>query len=84
MMKLIPQWKKVWLMYSTHALILAALAPVIVSEMFKYMEEPVPHWLKPFVAVFIAISGIIGRVVQQFPANQQPESSNEDPEDKTT
>lgn len=69
-MTVIPQWKLVWKFYSTHALFLASMIPIALDEAAKYFGQDVPLWAKGLVALFIFVSGMVGRIIVQVPSNQ--------------
>jgi hypothetical protein len=61
---LIPEWKHVWKMYSTHALSIAGAIPVAWASMPPEWQQNC-KWMLFILAPAVALSGIIGRVVKQ-------------------
>lgn len=69
-MTLIDNWRLVWKFYSTHALFIASIMPIAMTEAAKYFDTEIPVWLKAVIAGFIFVSGLVGRMIVQVPANQ--------------
>lgn len=68
-MKLIEDWRSVWKYYSTHALIITGAIPLAWKSVPLEWKDAFPPDIKPYVpvilAVVCAVSGVIGRVVDQ-------------------
>lgn len=64
-MKIIDDWKSVWRYYSAHALVIATIVPVAISQAEQYLGQPFPAWVKYAAAGVILVSGLIGRIVDQ-------------------
>jgi hypothetical protein len=62
--RLIPEWKRVWKMYSTHALSIAGAIPVAWASMSPDWQHSC-RWMLWALAPAVALSGIVGRVVKQ-------------------
>lgn len=73
--EIIAQWKQIWKFYSTHALLLASIAPIGLDEASKVLGTDMPMWVKCSVAAFIFVSGVIGRTIVQVKSSDQ-ESEN--------
>lgn len=63
-LSLIPEWKRAWKMYSTHALSIAGSIPVAWASMPPEWQQSC-KWMLLYLAPAVALSGIIGRVVKQ-------------------
>lgn len=62
---LVENWRHVWKWYSTHALLLATVTPVAMTEAESYLGEKMPLEIKVGVSALIFFSGFIGRIVAQ-------------------
>lgn len=68
-MKLIPEWRRSWRMFSVQALAVIAAAPLVWAELPDDAKASVTalvptEWL-PFITTGVALAGIIGRLVDQ-------------------
>jgi hypothetical protein len=64
-MKLIANWRDAWRFYSVQALAIIAALPIVWASLPPEWQAEVPSgWIKVMV-VAVALSGILGRVLQQ-------------------
>jgi anti-sigma-K factor RskA len=64
-MKLIENWRDAWRFYSVQALAVIAALPIVWASLPPEWQAEVPgEWIKVMVVV-VAVSGILGRVLQQ-------------------
>lgn len=64
-MKLIPQWRRAWRMYSAQALAAAAALPVIWMELPPEIKAMVPPELTKWIIPLVALAGLMGRLIDQ-------------------
>lgn len=65
MMKLIPEWRKSWRMFSMQALAFVAALPLLWYELPPEVKAMIPDDWHPFILTGIAVAGMIGRLVDQ-------------------
>lgn len=68
-MKLIPEWRRSWRMFSVQALAVIATAPLVWAELPDETKALVtalvpPEWL-PYITTGVALAGIAGRLIKQ-------------------
>lgn len=64
-MKLIPEWRKAWRMFSVQALAVIAMLPLIWSELPPDLVAMIPPAWTPYILTALAVAGIVGRLVDQ-------------------
>lgn len=64
-MRLITDWRGNWRYYSTQALAVAAILPVVWMELPPDIKDLLPHAWRPWILTAIAVSGIAGRLIDQ-------------------
>lgn len=63
--QLIEDWHQGWRWYSVHALVVAGVIPAAWSAMPVDWQALMPAWCMAALSGAIAVSGIIGRLVDQ-------------------
>jgi len=69
-MQLIDDWCHAWRFYSVHAMLVAALIGALIAVL-PTTHLRVPDWAMGAAVVLAAVSGIVGRLVKQDPADTQ-------------
>lgn len=64
-MKLIPEWRKAWRMYSVQALAAVAMLPLVWSELPVEIKALIPAEWNPYILAGVAFAGMIGRLLDQ-------------------
>lgn len=64
-MKLIPQWRRAWRMFSVQAMTLAGAVQAAWALMPEDLKAQLPAGLVPVVSIVLLVAGIAGRMVQQ-------------------
>jgi len=66
-MQFVPDWKKAWRWFSVHALVIAGVIPAVWDSLSPEMKSYVPASVMCVVTGFVAVCGVIGRLVKQAP-----------------
>lgn len=64
-MKLIPEWRQSWRMFSVQALALVAGLPLLWYELPVEIKALIPAEWTPYILTAVAVAGLIGRLVDQ-------------------
>lgn len=64
-MKLIPEWREAWRMFSVQALGLILMLPLIWAEMPPEVKALIPASWHPYIVAAVAAAGLIGRLIDQ-------------------
>jgi hypothetical protein len=64
-MKLVPDWKQSLRWFSTQGLILIAALPAVWYALPDDTKELAPAWLDPWIFTVLALSTLVGRLVDQ-------------------
>lgn len=64
-MRLIPEWRKAWRMFSMQALALIAALPLVWAELPPEITAMVPASWRPWIMAALALGGMAGRLIDQ-------------------
>lgn len=64
-MKLIPNWRRAWRMFSVQAMTLAAALQGTWAMLPEDLKAALPPTLVPVVSIALLLAGVVGRLVDQ-------------------
>jgi hypothetical protein len=64
-MKFIPDWRDSWKWFSVQALVIIAMLPLVWAALPADAKALLPDGWEPWVLFALALSGIIGRLIDQ-------------------
>lgn len=64
-MRIIPEWRRAWRMFSVQALAVIAGLPLLWTQIPQEYKDAIPDEWKPHILTGIAVAGLIGRLVKQ-------------------
>lgn len=68
--RIVSDWRKCWRYYSTQALALLALMPVVWEQLPPEAQMMLPPEWRPWALAALALGGLAGRLVSQEPKSQ--------------
>jgi len=68
--RLVDDWRRAWRFYSVHAMLVSVLIGTLIAA-GPATHLRVPDWAMGIAVVVAALSGIVGRLVKQDPADVQ-------------
>jgi hypothetical protein len=64
-MKFVENWKESWKWFSVQALVIIAMLPLVWTALPSDAKALLPDGWEPWVLFALAISGIVGRLIDQ-------------------
>jgi len=64
-MKLIPEWRRAWRMFSVQMMAAAAAFPALWASLPDEAKAALPHGVQVWIPTVLLVCGIVGRLVKQ-------------------